>query len=800
MTLFTFLLTYTCVFSQTLIKYQVSGLIVDSTSKTPLAGISLIINKKGSAINQSTATLIDGKFKFNELTPGSYIIAIKGIGYTSKQVIVDSLTSSSPKVDLNTIYLTENTIGLKNVVISESRPIIIHKADRVIYDLKADPQSKTSTVLNMMRKIPYLSVDGDDNLLLKGNSSFRVLINGKPASSLEGNLKAVLKSLPAATIEKIEVITLPPSKYDAEGLAGIINIITSKKVNDGFSGTFNLNQSFPVGGTGIGTSFNSKQGKFGISAFGGASLSKSPETGDFSQRNDKNATILQQSGNQYSDNKVAYFGTNLSYLIDTLNLIAAQLNYNGSRGNEHLMRESRLNNAEDLLQQYDLSTDNQFVINGLDVGLNYEKRFKGRKDQLLTFSYLFAMNQNNKEGNSSFDNLKNLELVDLIQENHQQFKEHTFQIDFLTPYKKLIIEAGIKGIVRANSSNFDLFSIIASTGIFEKDMALSDDFNNTQNVFSAYNSYKLELKSWNISAGFRLEETVVRARFSSTTSVANQNYLHLIPALAVGKGFKNGSSINFGFSQRIRRPGINRLNPYIDRANPNYLVTGNPNLRPVVLNDIQFGYGNNKKLSVNLGINYSFMNNLDLRVLNFNPLTNISIASYENTGKSKSSGINFNLGYPISSIYSVGLNGNLMYLQLKGQDNGMELKNELTMYSINFSNALRLKHNWVINMDLGGNSSDPTGLQGYSNGFFYSSIGFNKEIIKDKFSFGATIRNPFTKYRDIKNTTFGPQFREVQINKSYFRSFNFSMNYNFGGLKDRINKNRKGIENNDLSN
>jgi len=651
-----------------------------------------------------------------------------------------------------------------------------------------------------MRKIPYLSVDGDDNLLMKGNPSFRVFINGKPSLSIEGNLKAVLKSIPASTIESIEVITTPPSKYDAEGLAGIINIITSKRTGNGFNGSLNVNENFPVGGPGLGAAYTFKSGKFGLSSFGGSSSYHSPQTSNTNRRVDALGTTLEQEGRQRSTNKTAYFGTELSYLLDTLNLLTAQFNYNGSRSKGQFVQASELAGLDGFLQSYGFENENKATGYSVDAGINYEMGFKSMKNNLLTFSYLFGTNLNDKNGAIAFNNRMNFSNTDFRQTDHQRFREHTFQVDFVTQVKKLNIEAGLKGILRNNSSDFDYSSLNTVSDGYETDAALSNSFSNTQNVFSAYNSYQLNLSSWSIDAGVRLERTLIRADFLSTNSIANQNYFNVIPSVAIAKNFENRSGINFSFSQMIRRPGINRLNPYVDRSNPNYEVTGNPNLKPVLLNNIQFGYSNNKKLSINIGLDYSFMNNLDLQVVSFDPATQISRITYANTGKSSSAGGNLNLSYPVTNSYNLRLNGNAMYLWLEGQDNGRIVNNDLLVYGLTLSNVLRLPHGWALNADLGINSRNPTGLQGYTNGFFSSAFNFNKDIIKDKFSIGGGIKNPFTKYQNNVDRTFGPLFSQVYKSRDYFRTFNISLNYNFGSLKNRINKNKLGIDNNDVAN
>lgn len=789
------------VFGQTSATRTITGKVADSATRNPLAMVTIRLKKANNETVQVMVTREDGTFNFPAVVPASYSLSVEDLGYALKEILIDSLKFSLQTIELKSIYLAGKTVGLKEVAITVDRPIIRRKADRIIYDLKADPESKSNNTLDMMRKIPYLSVDGDDNLLMKGNPSFKVFINGKPSLSIEGNLKAVLKSIPASTIESIEVITTPPTKYDAEGLGGVINIITSKRTGDGFNGSLNVNESLPVGGPGIGGAFTFKSGKFGISSFAGGSIYDSPETSNTNRRVDALVTILEQEGHQSSTSKTAYFGTEISYLADSLNLLTAQLNYNGSRLNGRSGQASELAGLDGILQSYIFENASKGTGYGVDAGINYEMGFRSTKNRLLTFSYLFGTNLNDRTGYIAYDSPVNFVSPDFRQTDHQRFKEHTFQVDFTTPFKKLNIEAGLKGILRNNNSDFGYSAQNAISGLYVyTDPVLSNSFNNTQNVFSAYNSYQLNLNSWNINAGLRLENTLIRADFSSTSSVADQNYLNIIPSVAIAKNFENRSSINISFSQRIRRPGINRLNPYIDRSNPNYEVTGNPNLKPVVLNDIQFGYSNNKKLSVNVGLNYSFMNNLDLQVLSFDPATQVSRITYANTGKSSSVGGNLNLSYPVTGSYNIRLNGNAMYLWLAGQDNGQMVNNNLLMYAATLSNVLRLPNGWALNADIGINSRNLTGLQGYTNGFFSSVFNFNKDLIKDKFSIGGGIKNPFTKYRSSINKSFGPLFSQEYRSRDYFRTFNISLNYNFGSLKDRINKNKVRIENNDVAN
>ncbi len=194
--------------------------------------------KKDNEVLKTQVTEDSGDFKFDLLLPGKYKITAIAIGYHSKNV--DTEITGSNTIDLGEISVSSQTNNLQEVAISGDRPIIKQEVDRISYDIQADPESKVLTVLDMMRKVPLLSLDADDNIKLKGSGNYKILINGKPSSMVVRSPKDVLKSMPASSIQKIEVITTPPSKYDSEGLSGIINIITTKKIDNGYNGSLTL--------------------------------------------------------------------------------------------------------------------------------------------------------------------------------------------------------------------------------------------------------------------------------------------------------------------------------------------------------------------------------------------------------------------------------------------------------------------------------------------------------------------------------------------------------------------------------
>jgi ferric enterobactin receptor len=639
---------------------------------------------------------------------------------------------------------------------------------------------------------------------MKGSPSFKILINGKPSGMLTNNLKEVLRSMPASTVVKIEVITIPPSKYDAEGMAGVINIITNRKINEGYKGNLNVHENLPEGGPGIGAGVTIQQGKLGINSYGEGSLYTDPQTTFNNERITTNAiaTDLKQGGQSKNNSKNTYFGTEVSYEIDSLHLLSGKFNISGYRNTGSSYQRSTLDSANSLLQGFDLNNSNRGNGGGVDAALNYQLGFGSNKNTLLTFSYQYSGYGSNEYAGITMSNPVNYPTPDYEQYNNQNSKEHTLQIDYVQPIKKVNMEAGVKAILRNSKSDFEYYSLDSATSTFEVNPGMGNRFNYTQDVFGAYNSYRFNINSWSFSGGLRAEQTHVNADFMSTLSNTTQNYFNVVPSFSINKSFKDNSSINFGFTQRIRRPSIYRLNPFVDRSNPDFIGEGNPDLRPVSMNILQIGYSNGggKKVSVNLSSDYTFFNNLDLPITNYNQTSGITTTTYENTGRGGGAEINFNINYAPDKLYNLSVNGNLLQLFVSGSGNAATDKLNRLMGHISVSNGFHFDKGWSTNANMDFYTKTPYSLQGTYNSFVTTSMSINKELVKSKLYFSIAINNPFTKFRNRHLETTGPDFMQTGNNQMYFRSIGFSLNYNFGSLNKDIKKSRKSINNDDVSN
>lgn len=223
--------------------------------------------------------------------------------------------------------VSKQETSIQEVVVNGKKPLIKAKIDGLVYNVQSDPESKSKNLLEMMKIMPYLSLDANENILFKGNTNFKILINGKETQLLNNNAKDVLKSLPASTIKNVEIITNPSSKYDAEGASGIINIITTRKIKDGYNASVNLGSRFPKQEQNAGFSLNIQQKKLGISAYGGSYLKNSPEI-SYQNSQQTLSNHLIQNGKTSGKGNGGYFNVNASYEIDSLNLLNIELGSN----------------------------------------------------------------------------------------------------------------------------------------------------------------------------------------------------------------------------------------------------------------------------------------------------------------------------------------------------------------------------------------------------------------------------------------------------------------------------------------
>ncbi|HEY0246587.1 MAG TPA: TonB-dependent receptor [Mucilaginibacter sp.] len=771
---------------------MVKGTLTDSVTHAALSFATTALQDPQTKLSvKTTLTKDDGSFVLTAPAGKQYQLVLAFVGYKSK---ILSIKGTSGVIDMAKLALSATTNQLDAVSITAQKPLMKQEVDRLSYDVLADPESKSLTALDMMRKVPLLSVDGNDNIQLRGSGDYKILINGKESALMAKNPSDILKAMPATNIVRIEVITTPPAKYDAEGLAGIINIITKKDADQGYNGSVNTGYNTAYGYR-ANLNLTVKQGKFGYNGYAG--YNERPQmASDFENKSsfyNPVASSLIQNGTRKNGYNNEYTGNELSYEIDSLNLLTGTFNYSHNNSIQGSSQFTSQYDANQLVTQaYHLQNNGTGNYSGMDAGLNYQRSFAYHKDELLTLSYRFSRSDSKQFNDVTADMVNNYFLPNYRQYNSSGAKSHTAQLDFVDPLKKVTIEAGGKMILRNNFSNFTNDTVNTATHQYFTDPTQTNDFTYKQGIYSIYNSYTLKLTKWTFKGGLRVEHTTVNADFSSVGSGVDQNYNNFVPSVSAQRTLTTTSSLTFGFTQRIQRPGIYQLNPFIDLSNPKYINVGNPNLRPSVINNIELGFSSSAKGSINISSHYSFVNNTVQSVTSVSG-DDVTTTTYANVGQKHNLGLDVNINYPLTKKWNLNVNSELARVWIKGTYNSSFYTNNgnqgyiFTNSDYKFDNGLRVSVN--VGFD-----SRYVLLQGVDNFYFNNSYSASKELFNKKLVVSLSVNNPFSKFNKIDNFTKTPDYQTYNLNYNYYRNIFVGINYKFGKLNGSIKKNQRGID------
>lgn len=788
---------YTPAFSQTgsgIIK----GTVTDSAKNNALDYVTVSLQANGSTeILKSTYTNEKGSFSFTGLEFKPYQILISYVGYQPQTIKTETLSSTNPVISLPEIKLKANSKQLEEVAVISQKMLVTQDVDKLSYDVEADPESKSNTVLDMLRKVPLVTVDANDNIQLKGKSSFKVLLNGKTSALFARDPKEVLKSMPASSVKKIEVITNPPAKYEAEGAAGIINIITNKSTPAGYNGSADLGAN-TFGGYSTSTYVTAKTGRLGASANYGLYSWNSPESTSRLSRTDLlYNTQLNQIGHRKDNGKSHYGGLDLSFEIDSLNLLTANANLYQGDSKEKLNQQVSMASGDVLLQNYRRQNSGNDYWIGQDVGLDYQHTFRKNKEQLLTLSYKYSLSGFGNQINFNYEPLLNYKPLSGKTDNDNKSQEHTFQVDYVQPFGANNLEAGLKSISRLNNSKYYYDTLDQASGTFINLPEQTNNFDYHQNIYAAYTSVTLKKNDWGLKIGARLEETKTNAAFRSSETIARQDYFNLVPSVAVSRKLKEMQDLKLSYNQRIERPGLWYLNPYADRTDVKNISYGNPDLNAVTSNNFDLAHSTFiKNSSFNSSLSYSLSNNAIQQFTTAYP--DSAVTTYGNLGREQSYGFSESANLSLTKNLNLNLNTTFTYIILNGFLQDKPLRNEGLTASFFGSGSYKFEKNWRLSAN-GGYFPRSVTLQGRTGNYYYNSFTLSKTFLKgDKATIKLMARSPFQKNRKSLHEVNDLTFNQLQESIYQQRNFGLTFSYKFGKLEDDIARKRRGISNDDL--
>ena len=786
--------------NSTYFRGNISGKIIDSISgeKLEFANIS-VINAKWNKIVDGTISNDAGKFSVSGLLSGDYILQIKYLGYKLKEVKF-KLTKKNPDLNLKEIGLQIDSKLLGEIKIDEIKPIYESKLDKIIYNVENDNNGGSDDATDILRKAPLLSVDFDGNVELRGSKNIKYLLNGKASSFLTGDLATALQMIPADQIKSVEIITSPGAKYDGEGDAGIINIITKKKIIDGYKAT--LNGSFGTRSNKNSFNLTLGKGRFSLSARANAWYSWPRDGENTYLRKDWNDTILDLNGivdtNYLTNNGSSRSqwmgyraGINMFYDINAFNSISSDIGYRGR--NTPSESETQLNyNGVDSSNNYNY---NSFVdatqnSNNIEWTTDYTKTFEDNEDKELSISY--QIGKRFKENNTNIiDEISGINIpVNLNNINNEDNTEQTVQIDYTHPINEHVIELGGKIISRNQRMDYETNSN-NSDYVF-----LPEIFNYNQNVKALYISTKFQLKDdYSLLAGTRYENTLINGDWDRNTNEKfNNSYQNILPNLTISKKLSTGKSLKISYNNRIRRPNSGYINTNTNLTNNKNITVGNPELTPSLTEQLELGYNSfGKKYQ---GSYYIYLKNTKDIIESFLRVQNdTSITTYQNIGEANYYGFNY---YGSLRLENITLRTGFNLYSYNSEDDRFNNRSAL-LYDYNFGFTVKFINDWKAESFAFVRSPSQT-LQGSSTSFSMMSFGIKKEFKNKRGSLGIRIIEPFAKngQKIFKTELEGNNFNQISERKVLFTSIGISFKYTFGKLNFKSNKSSGKIKNDDL--
>ncbi|GAA3924128.1 TonB-dependent receptor domain-containing protein [Hymenobacter algoricola] len=793
---------------------RLTGVVLDAATKKPVEFATVaLLPATGTTPLDGTVCDEKGRFVLKGLAPGAYRVQISFLGYTAR---TEPVTVGETGTDLGTVTLTSSAQKLGEVTVTGERDVIETKPDRIVYNAEKDITNAGGTAADVLRKVPLVSVDPDGNIELRGTANVRVLINSKPSGIVASSVADAMKQIPADQIKSVEVITSPSAKYDAEGSGGIINIILKKNNLQGTNGSVGL-----AGGTrssNANAALNYRQGKIGLTSSASGFAFYSPGRNDL-KRYLKNADGTERlTLDQQGESNVLGGGGfgRLGFDYDPAQYHSLTLGVQGSMfrnsGDNQLFNTSTPQPT--LFNQFTRDSERKFRTQSYDVSGSYTRSFEQKRRE---WSVLAQHTRNRNNQDYRLDQYPGLSVGTDGTRNYREQSlnlarnlETTLQTDYVHPFSETTtLETGAKAIMRRVSSDYTVQTDPTGQSTLVRSADRSNEFRYDQDVLSVYGSYGFSLnKKLSSKVGARVEQTRIDGSFQqgSDSGVA-QDYTTLLPNVSLsfqpGNPKKPGQSLRAAYSQRIQRPQIFYLNPFVNAVDSLNISYGNPQLKPELTNSYELNYTTFIKGSV-LNIS-AYARRTGNAIETFRFVDTVKVENkadrlvqnqtFRNIGRNATYGMSvFGSVKPLPK-WDVSGTLNVYYVSLKSPSLG--LSNSGLMYGLNINSGYKFDKGLSLQFN-GGLNSRRVQLQGSQAAWTFYSAGLRKNLLKDKADLTLNADNFLSATRNLKSTVDTDQFRQESNNYIYLRGVRLAFNYRFGKVSAQPQKRRRGIQNDDV--
>lgn len=766
----------------------VSGRVFDQLSGKPVeyATVALFSQRSGQLVS-GTITKRDGSFRMEELPLGKHNMKVEFMGYQSlEQSVV--IQPKKTEVTFNKLKLSPSAEALSGVEITADKMLFENKIDKKVINVTKDVVSEGASAVEVLENVPSVDVDTEGNISLRGSENVKVLLDGKPSGLSAESAAAMLEQLPSSAIQSIELITNPSSKYDPEGMVGIINVVLKKNKLQGVNGS--LMAGLGTNGNGNGSvSLNTRNHWW--------TLNSMLAYRDFSMDMDgtnirktwagEETLLFDQQTAATRGNKSLMARLSGDFMLNSTNTLSwsAGLNKRDRNMDENSLYKNYLFPDEPVLFYRGI---NQNELDGAsyDLNLNYEKQFSSRDHYLqidgVYSSYDFDKTGVFEEMGLDFDLLPTNQATSTSQNITNSGNTNLqFSIDYAQPIgEKSKWEAGARSIDRSVDNDFLAGSQDPVTQLFVNDPAQSNHFAYNEQIHAVYSQYAHDFGFVSMQAGLRYERVFTKSDLKTTGQIHKKDYSSWYPSFFLMKSLDKKNELKLNYSRRVNRPRGRMLNPFGNTSDPMNIRRGNPDLNPEYTHLAELSYTHYTQLgTLSASAFYRYTTDKIERITNVEE-SGVSVMSFENLSNSAAYGLEAVAGMRFFKLWRANLAFNMSQTELNNTAESLQLNNKGVNWNVKLNNNIELP--WNLSAQLTAAYYAPRIMaQGESDPSYWCDLGLKKTFLNRKGSVSLRIRDIFDT-RKFGGVFEGPTYFQEISHEPDFRVAYLTVSYRFGKM------------------
>ncbi|WP_339751363.1 outer membrane beta-barrel family protein [Algoriphagus aquimarinus] len=763
-------------------KVTLTGTILEEGTDSPLPFASIGIYTSADSLIAGGLSDDNGEFKI-DISNGQFYALVEFMGYEPFRTDLFSTTKDSPSHNLGQIKMKSTAGDLDEVVVRGEKTIMELSLDKRIFNVGKDLANAGGNANDILMNLPSVSVDPEGNVRLRGSANVRILIDGKPSGLVSFKGSSGLRQLPANMVERVEIITNPSARYEAEGMAGVINIILKKENNQGFNGSFEVIAGTPTN-LGFTANLNYRHKKINWFINYGLSHRRSPNVGELYQEvyGQDTTFILNQSnkGNVTSLNNNIRGG--LDYYFNEKSILT--LSYLWRRSDAHRITDIRYEdswNTSENLQSYTLRRQDETEEEpNSEISANYKRTFEQKGHELTTtFTYLNYWENSDQLFTQNTFSPVGIEQTTLRQVqtslNDEYENQYLAMLDYVKPFaKEGKFETGFRTSFRRMKNDY-IVKEKGEDGEFTPIPGLDNIFLYDENIMAAYGIVGNKTKNWSYQAGLRAEYTDVKTTLEETNEENPRNYTNLFPSAHLTYNITQENAFQLSYSRRVQRPVYNDLSPYVTFSDSRNFFSGNPDLNPEYTNAFELGhikYFDNGTLFTT--VYYRSTDDKIERLRTVNEEGNSVTKPYNLNGEN-SFGVELSGDYRPKEWWKIDMNLNFFHANIDGSNIQAGYTAKTYSWLLRQTSRFTLNNGLDLQLRMNYEARQKT-AQGIRKGIFFMDLSASKGIIQDR---GTLTLNVIDILNSRKNRyiTEGVNFYTEGSSQRQMRQINLTMNY-----------------------